>query len=339
MEISLERTVLPLVHAFQISRGSSDDVRRTILLHLEHDGLSGIGEASPIARYAESLESIESLFDGYVPHAVSIFDFDTMLGGLPAAARCALDLALHDWVCKYLGVPLYAYLGLDAAQTPVTSFTIGIDDTATMLAKLQEIRDAKIVKVKLGTDRDIEIIEALRSCFTGTLRIDANEAWTPEIAVERLRELARYDIEFCEQPIKAGSPAQLRWVQERSAIPLVTDEDSCTISDIVALRGCVAGVNIKLVKIGGIRAALDGIRVARALGLKVMLGCMIESSVLATAAAHLSPLADWADLDAPFLVADDPYSGVTYRDGRLVLPQTPGLGVVRTGVSGGDPTV
>lgn len=334
MKISLQQAELQLVHPFTIARGSSD-VRRTMLLQLEHDGIIGIGEASPNARYAaESIESIESLFASYdIAATKTPFDLDTLLGGLPPAARCALDIAVHDWIGKRLGLPLYEYFGLEPARTPVTSFTIGIAKTSVILEKLEEIRNAKIIKVKLGTDRDIEIVHALRSRYTGTIRIDANEAWSPEQSVQMLHELEKFDIEFCEQPIPAGSPETLRWIQERSNIPIVADEDSCSVADIAALRGCVAGVNIKLVKIGGVRAALDGIRTARALGLKVMLGCMIESSVLATAAAHISPLVDWADIDAPFLVADDPYRGVTYENGKLMLPRGPGLGVQLSGVS------
>jgi len=326
MQITTERLVLPLVHTFTIARGSSH-VSRTVLLTFEHDGIVGIGEASPTSRYAESIESVEALFSNWPQHLYTPFDLDTMLSGLPPAARCALDIALHDWIGKRLAIPLYEYFGLNPASAPQTSFTIGLDSTENMLAKLEEIRDANIIKIKLGTDRDIEIVQALRSRFTGILRVDANEAWTPETAVAHLRELAQYDIELCEQPIKAGHPDQLRWVQERTSIPIVTDEDSCSVADIASLRGCVAGINIKLVKIGGLRAAIDGIRVARSLGLKVMLGCMVESSVLATAAAHIAALVDWADIDGPFLVAQDPYCGVTYRDSHLILPSGPGLGV------------
>ena len=242
-----------------------------------------------------------------------------------------LDLAIHDWIGKRLGVPLWNWLGVDPSATPLTSFTIGIDETQAMLKKLEPLRDAKVVKLKLGTPRDIEIVEAVRSRYTGMLRIDANEAWTPEDAVVTLRALAKFDIEFCEQPIPSGTPERLRWISERSPIPIVADEDSRDARDIAQLKDCVAGVNIKLVKIGGIRAALDGIRTARALGLKIMLGCMVESSLLATAAAQLSPLADWADIDGPFLIAEDPYTGVTYEDGKLVLPSLPGLGVVERG--------
>jgi L-alanine-DL-glutamate epimerase-like enolase superfamily enzyme len=326
MLITTERTNIPLLHTFTIARGSFT-FARTLLLHLEHDDVHGIGEASPISRYGESIESVIELFAALDRHECNPFDFESMLAKLPPAARCALDLALHDWIGKRLNMPLCRYFGLDPARAPLTSFTIGIDTTEKMLAKLDEVRDAKILKIKLGTDRDIEIVDALRSRYTGTLRIDANEAWEPEQAAIQLRELARFDIELCEQPIKAGRREQLRWVQEHSAIPIVTDEDSCSIADIEALRGCVAGVNIKLVKIGGLRAAIDGIRTARALGLKVMLGCMVESSVLATAAAHIASLVDWADIDGPFLTADDPYHGLKYEDGRMILPTLPGLGV------------
>jgi L-alanine-DL-glutamate epimerase-like enolase superfamily enzyme len=142
-----------------------------------------------------------------------------------------------------------------------------------------------------------------------------------------LGELARYDIEFCEQPIPAGTPERLRWIRERSPIPIVTDEDSCTANDLLALAGCVDGVNVKLAKTGGIRGALAMIHTARALGFKIMLGCMVESQICTTAAAHLSPLVDWADLDGPFLTASDPFDGITYDDGKIVLPDGPGLGV------------
>jgi L-alanine-DL-glutamate epimerase-like enolase superfamily enzyme len=163
--------------------------------------------------------------------------------------------------------------------------------------------------------------------YTGTIRVDANEAWTPEQAVTNLNALARFEIEFCEQPIPAGSPAKLRWIRERSPIPIVTDEDSKDARDLPALYGCVDGINVKLVKCGGIRGALNMIHTARALGFKIMLGCMIETQILTAAAAHLSPLVDWADLDGPFLTADDPFTGVTYADGKIVLPDGPGLGV------------
>jgi L-alanine-DL-glutamate epimerase-like enolase superfamily enzyme len=297
-------------------------------MRVRWNGLEGLGETVPVARYDESVASVLAYFAAHPPTAGDPYALETLLRGIPPAARCLLDCALHDLIGKDLDRPLWRLLGLDPAATPVTSFTIGIDTVATMLAKVDEIRDHPILKIKLDGTRDVETIAAIRDRYTGTIRIDANEAWTPESAVATLAELARYDIEFCEQPIPAGTPERLRFIRERSTIPIVTDEDSKDARDLPALIGCVDGVNVKLVKCGGIRGALEMIHTARALGFKIMLGCMVESAILATAAAQLSPLVDWADLDGPFLTAADPFAGVTYDHGKLVLPDAPGLGVV-----------
>jgi L-alanine-DL-glutamate epimerase-like enolase superfamily enzyme len=220
--------------------------------------------------------------------------------------------------------------GLDPSKTPVTSFTIGIGDPETTLQKVAEIGDHPVMKVKLGlgsVQQEVETIELIRSKYTGTIRIDANEGWAAEQAVEVLREMERFGIEFCEQPIKAGHPEQLRYIREHSKIPIVTDEDSLTADDLPKLYGCVDGINVKLAKTGGIRGAIKMIHTARALGMKIMLGCMVESQISATAAAQISPLVDWADIDGPFLTKEDPFAGISYRNGKIVLPDGPGLGV------------
>jgi L-alanine-DL-glutamate epimerase-like enolase superfamily enzyme len=330
MKFELRELTMPLCHAFTIARGSSSTAQ-SIVGRFEHQGVVGLGEVSPSRRYHESLESVQAWFSKHPPSASSPFAFDDLLAGVPPAARCLLDVALHDWIGKSLDVPLWQYWNLDSAQTPITSFTIGLDTTQKMLEKLEEIREHPVIKVKLALGRDLEILEALRSRYTGILRIDANEAWTAEEAVRLLTEMQHLDIELCEQPIPAGTPEQLRWIRERVSIPIVADEDAKNAEDILKLRGCVDGVNLKLVKTGGLRGAIDAIRTARALGMKIMLGCMVESSILTTAAAHLTPLVDWADLDGPFLVAEDPYSGVIYNNGKLVLPTAPGLGVEERG--------
>ncbi len=326
VRIALTELSLPLVHTFTISRGS-ESVARTAIAKLEWDGVAGIGETAPVSRYGESIASVRAWYAEHPLAADDPYALETLLHGVPPAARCALDIAMHDAIGKDVGRPLWRMLGLDPAATPVTSFTIGIDTPEAMLAKLDEIADAPIVKVKLGFPNDLEVVAAMRARYRGTMRVDANEAWSPEMAVRNLAELARHEVEFCEQPIPAGTPARLRWIRERSKVPIVTDEDSRDARDLPALAGCVDGINVKLVKCGGIRAALAMIAVARALRLKIMLGCMVESAVLTTAAAHLSPLVDWADLDGPFLTASDPFSGVTYDRGKLVLPAEPGLGV------------
>ena len=330
LALSISRLALPLKHPFKIARGE-ESVARTALFRLRSDGAEGLGEATPIARYGESLDTVEAYFAANALASDDPFRLETLLHpGIPAAARAGLDLALHDLIGKLLGKPLYALLGLDPARTPTTSFTIGISDPETTLRKLAEIGDHPVLKVKLGlgTAREqIETIAAIRARYTGTIRIDANEGWDVDGAVAILRELEKHEIEFCEQPIPAGSPDGLRAIRERVKIPIVTDEDSLVASDLPRLIGCVDGVNVKLAKTGGIRGALAMIHTARALGMKVMLGCMVESAIAASAAAHLSPLVDWADIDGPFLTKDDPFAGVRYDRGKLVLSAAPGLGV------------
>jgi L-Ala-D/L-Glu epimerase len=327
---------LPLKHPFKIAR-SEETVAHSALVSVRSGDLEGLGEATPVSRYGESVVSVTRYFASHALASNDPFQLETILHrGIPPAARAGLDLALHDLVGKMLGIPLYAFLGLDPAATPVTSFTVGIADLKTTVQKIAEIGDHPILKVKLGLgtkNLQIETLEAIRSCYTGAIRIDANEGWNVEQAIDILKELARFDIEFCEQPIPAGNPEGLRAIRERSRIPIVTDEDSLDASDLPRLIGCVDGVNVKLAKTGGIRGAIAMIRTARALGMKVMLGCMVESAIAATAAAHISPLVDWADIDGPFLTASDPFEGVTYNHGKLVLPKAPGLGVREVAVA------
>ena len=326
LELSTERLELPLVHEFTIARGS-EDVARTLAVRLRWNGLEGLGESAPIERYAESIESVSAALAAHPLHA-DPYALDAQLAGLPPAARCGLDIALHDLIGKDLDRPLYRLLGLEREATPRTSFTLGIAPIDETLAKVRAVGPHPILKIKLGRGAEIETIAAIRAIYTGTIRVDANEGWTPEQTVSILAELARHDIEFCEQPIPAGTPERLRWIRERSPIPIVTDEDSRDARDLGALAGCVDGINVKLVKCGGIRGALAMIHTARALGFKVMLGCMVESQILTTAAAHLSPLVDWADLDGPFLTASDPFDGIRYEAGKIILPAGPGLGVL-----------
>jgi L-alanine-DL-glutamate epimerase-like enolase superfamily enzyme len=331
LELTAAPLEMPLVHTFTIAR-SSENVARTVLVRLRWGAIDALGESSPSARYHESVESViaglRARALGADPYAL-----DVLLAGLPPAQRCGLDVALHDCIAKDVDRPLWRLLGLDPARTPLTSFTIGIATLDETLAKVREVGTHPVIKVKLGAGAEIETLAAIRSIYGGTIRIDANEGWSAESAVTILRELERFDIEFCEQPIPAGTPERLRWIRERTSIPLVTDEDSKDADDLLALAGCVDGINVKLVKCGGIRSALAMIHTARALGLKIMLGCMVESAILSTAAAHLSPLVDWADLDGPFLVAHDPFEGLRYADGKIVLPDRPGLGVVEKAVA------
>jgi L-alanine-DL-glutamate epimerase-like enolase superfamily enzyme len=322
---------LPLLHPFKIARGEAETVAHSAIVRLRHHDYEGVGEATPIERYGESVESVVSYFK---THPLAVDDpyrlEDLLHAGIPPAARAGFDLALHDLIGKELGKPLYALLGLDPAKTPKTSQTIGIADPELTMSKLAEVADAPILKIKLGLGtpaEQVETIGAIRSHYAGTIRIDANEGWDVDTAIQILRELERHEIELCEQPIPAGQPAGLRAIREKVAIPIVVDEDVLTADDLPRLHGCVDGVNLKLAKTGGIRGALAVIHTARALGMKIMLGCMVESAVASTAAAHLSPLVDWADLDGPLLTASDPFTGVAYERGKLILPDAPGLGV------------
>ena len=327
--INVETLSLHLRHTFTIARGS-EDVAETLLLRLTADDIEALGESAPISRYDEGVELVARQLKALSLADVDLRCLDDVLALLPTqahGARCALDLALHDLAGKRLGIPVYRLFGLDPNRTVETSFTIGIADLQKTIEKTKEARHLPILKVKTGGGREVETLEAIRSVYTGRIRLDANEGWTPEGAVAILKELARFDIEFCEQPIPAGNPGGLRFVKEHSPIPVFVDEDSRTLEDLGALYGCVDGINIKLVKCGGIREAVRMIHTARALGMKIMLGCMIESSVLATAAAHLTPLVDYADLDGPLLIRDDPFEGVRYDGARLRLPDAPGLGV------------
>jgi L-alanine-DL-glutamate epimerase-like enolase superfamily enzyme len=327
--VTVETLTLHLRHTFTISR-SSEDIAETVLLRLNADGIEALGESAPISRYDEGVEQVAQVLNALRLEQVDLWHFDDVLDLLPAhayGARCALDLALHDLAGKRLGIPVYKLLGLNPDRATETSFTIGIADLDKTIEKTKEASHFPVLKVKIGSGKDFETLEAIRSVYSGRIRLDANEAWTPDDAVKALKELASFDIEFCEQPIPAGHPEQLRYVKERSPIPILVDEDSRTIDDLARLHGCVDGINIKLVKCGGMREGLKMIHAARALGMKIMIGCMIESSVLATAAAHLTPLVDYADLDGPLLITDDPFVGVRYDGGQLRLPDAPGLGV------------
>jgi L-alanine-DL-glutamate epimerase-like enolase superfamily enzyme len=241
-----------------------------------------------------------------------------------------VSAALHDLAGKRLGVPLYRLWGLDPARAPRSSFTIAIAATADELVRrVEEASDYPILKVKLGTDRDPEIIRAVRRAAPDkTLRVDANAAWTAKHALRMIDLLVELGVEVVEQPVPAHDVDALRYVRERSPLPVIADESCVTASDIPRLVGAVDGINIKLSKCGGLREALRMIATARAHQLLVMAGCMVETSLGITAAAHFAPLLDFADLDGAALLRDDPHEGATIEGGVIRIPDGPGLGVV-----------
>jgi L-alanine-DL-glutamate epimerase-like enolase superfamily enzyme len=246
-----------------------------------------------------------------------------------AAAKAAVDMALYDLLASEMGVPLWRLLGLDPNRTPVTSFTIGLADLDVMMRKVEEASDFPLLKVKLNTDADVHVIEAIRAKTTQRIRVDANCAWTPEEAVGVIKKLEGLGVEMIEQPVAREDLEGLKYVRENVDVPVFADESVMVASDVPRLAGVVDGINIKLMKCGGISEALRMIHTARAVGLKIMIGCMIESSIAITAAAHMTPLVDAADLDGNLLLREDPFKGVRVEKGKLVLPVGPGLGVRR----------
>jgi len=335
LELSTYR--LELKHTWTIARGSAD-FKEYNFVELRSEGIVGRGEAAHNIRYGESLESIRefllearSLFDSANPY--EFYELNKRILALTAgqnAAKASLDMALLDWVTQRLQIPLYALWGLNPAHTPKTSYSIGIDSPQAVYEKAREAEAYPILKIKLGSEQDEEIMRAVREATDRPVRIDANEGWQDrQLALEKMQWLAGLNVEFVEQPIPAGRLAEVAWLRDRSPLPLVADEDVKTVNDIPALARAYHGINIKIMKSGGLQEALRMIHVARALGLKIMLGCMIESSLGITAAAHLSPLVDWADLDGNLLIKNDPYRGVKVVGGRLLLPHAPGLGVER----------
>jgi len=315
---------------------SSSEYRDTLHVRLTRDGVTGLGEGAPIVRYHENAVDAQKALEAArsLVLAADPWRLETLLAEAfrplegQYAARAALDIALHDWTGKKLGIPVYRLLGLDPANAPLTTFSIGIDTPETTRQKVREAEEFPVLKVKVGLDTDEATIEAVRSVTGKPLRVDANEGWKDkETAIRRIEWLASKGVELVEQPMPAALLEEAAWVRERSPIPVFADEACLRASSIPALAGAYHGVNVKLDKAGGLREALRMVHTARSCGLKVMLGCMISSSASTTAAAHLSPLVDFADLDGHLLVANDPWEGVAVRDGRLVLPDRPGLGL------------
>jgi len=330
------RVDLELRHTFRLARGASDS-RQNLLLELEHDGLVGLGEAAPIARYGQDWKSAAAAVDQMATRLGQLSQLSQLeayrnavpsvaVKGQPAA-QAALDMAVWDLAGKRLGAPIWRLLGLDRDRVPATSFTLGLDDPETMVSKTREVSGFRSLKVKLGGPDDRAAIEAVRSVTDLPLRIDANEGWTLKQARANIEWLARLGVELVEQPLPAEDLAGHQELRRSSPVPIFADESVSVAADIPRLAESFDGINIKLMKCGGLGEALRMIATARAHGLKIMLGCMVESSLAITAAAQLSPLVDYADLDGCFLVSNDPFLGARLEDGCLRPPDGPGLGV------------
>ena len=315
---------------------SSSQYRDTLHAAYSRDGITGHGEGAPIVRYHEdavgaqkAAESVRDLLlqsDPMQFGKIMAQVFERVKGEW--AGKAAVDIALMDWVGQKLGIPLYTYFGLDPKDAPVTTFSIGIDTPEITKQKTLEAADYPVLKVKVGLATDEPTIEAVRSVTKKPLRVDANEGWKDkEEAVRKINWLEKMGVEFIEQPMPAEMIEETRWVRSRVHIPVIADEACQRASDIPRLKEAFDGVNVKLDKSGGMLEAYRMIQIAKALGMKTMLGCMVSSSVSVTAAAHLSPLVDYADLDGNLLISNDPFHGVRVEKGKLVLPGKPGLGL------------
>lgn len=336
MRLSHQTIELKPTHPFVIARGGYAHHRNVIVRITDDGGLEGFGEAAPNRYYGESVATViaalgqfKPLLEKADPMALESIDgqLNRVLRG-NASAKSAVSSALHDLVGKRLGLPVYRVWGLDAASAPQSSFTIAIAENHELEQRVREARDYPILKIKLGTDRDMEIIRIIRNAAPEKrLRVDANAAWTAKHAVLMSDFLLEQGVEMLEQPVAANDIEGLRFVRKRSRLPIFADESCLVAGDIARLAGAVDGINIKLAKCGSLREAMRMVHTARSLDMQVMAGCMIETSLGISAIAQISPLLDSADFDGAALLSSDPFRGVSITGGAIRLSAAPGLGV------------
>jgi L-alanine-DL-glutamate epimerase-like enolase superfamily enzyme len=344
LKVTQEVFNLALREPFLIARsepGAGKTVT-TVVIELRddrHPDLVGLGEGYPDRYYGETPETIgvlmPLLLDAVREPALTVAGLADAAAAMDAAiahhgaAKCALDIALHDLAAKVAGQPLHRFLGLPA-ELPPTDFTIGIDRPEIVAERAARAARFPALKIKVGGPDDLATLEAVRAVYGGPIRVDANTAWRPDDALGLLPELVRLGVELIEQPFPAHRLDQLRWLQERSELPIVADESAVSIEALDGLVGVVAGVNVKLAKCGGVGPAMRMLTRARELGFRTFLGCMEETSVGIAASAAVASLADWVDLDGNLLLADDPFEGLELGpDCRWRLPDRPGLGLTR----------
>jgi L-alanine-DL-glutamate epimerase-like enolase superfamily enzyme len=335
MKLSHQTIELNPTHPFVIARGGYSHHRNVIVRLTDDDGVEGYGEAAPNRYYGESVSTVIAALGQFKPvlERADPFSLESIEAHLNrvlrgnASAKGAVSSALHDLVGKRLGLPVFRLWGLDASTTPESSFTIAIAENHELEMRVTEARDYPILKIKLGTDRDTEIVRIIRNAAPGKrLRVDANAAWTAKHAVRMSDFLAEQGVEMIEQPVPANDIEGLRFVRKRSKLPVFADESCLIATDIAKLTGAVDGINIKLAKCGSLREALRMVHTARALDMQVMAGCMIESSLGISAIAQIAPLLDYADFDGAALLSNDPFQGTSIAGGTIRLSGDPGLG-------------
>jgi L-Ala-D/L-Glu epimerase len=327
---------LQLKHAFTLST-STRTTTPVMLTEIEFEGVTGYGEASMPPYLGESHESVTRFLsqldlsqftDPFL--LIDILQYvDSVMPG-NYAAKASVDIALHDLIGKLVGEPFYRLFGLNPSKAPLTSFTIGLDTPEIIKQKVAEAEPYKILKVKLGRDNDREMVEVIRTQTDKPLCVDVNQGWKDrDHALEMAGWLKGKGVVFLEQPMPKEMKDDIAWLTERSPLPVIGDEAIQNIADLLNNKDVYSGINIKLMKCGGLNAAMKMINVARAFNMKVMIGCMTETSCAVTAAAQLSPLVDWCDLDGNLLISNDPFDGLKITEGKVDLPERPGIGVIK----------
>jgi L-alanine-DL-glutamate epimerase-like enolase superfamily enzyme len=334
LNFSFEPYELKLRHAFNLARyqrTTTPDVQ----VQLEYDGIVGYGEASMPPYLGESVESVTSFLSKLDlsqftdPFRIEeIHDYMDSVAPDNRAAKASVDIALHDLLGKIMGQPWYKIWGLNPDKCPNTSFTIGIDTPEVVRQKVEEASPYRVLKVKMGLDNDKELVEIIRSMTDVPICVDANQGWNDkEKALEMCHWLAERNCLFVEQPMDKTAIDDTAWLRERSPLPIIADEFMQRLPDVKRAAQAYDGINIKLMKSTGMHEAYQMAVLARSLGMKVMLGCMTETSCAVTAAAQLAPLVDWADLDGNLLIANDRFEGIKIVDGKVTIPDRPGIGV------------
>ena len=337
LELSFYPYELQLQHTFTVS-SYSRNTTPGVQVEINYEGYTGYGEASMPPYLGQSVDSVTAFLkqvnlkqfaDPF--HLEDILAYVDSLSPGDSAAKAAVDIALHDLVGKMLGAPWYKIWGYDPAKAPSTTFTIGIDTPEVVREKTLECADKfNILKVKVGLDTDKEMIETIRTVTDLPLAVDANQGWRDRFkALDMIYWLREHGVVMVEQPMPVDRIDDQAWLNERSPLPLFADESIQRLVDVPDMKGLFSGINIKLMKCTGLREAHKMVDLARGLGMKVMLGCMTETSCGISAAAQLSPAVDFADLDGNLLISNDIFSGVTVVDGKLTLPSTPGIGVTK----------
>ncbi|MGI6338853.1 MAG: dipeptide epimerase [Bacteroidales bacterium] len=333
MTLRFEPYTLQLRHAFTLAT-SSRTTTPVVLTEIDYEGITGFGEASMPPYLGESHESVLKFLSGVDltqfadPFLIEdILEYVDKLMPGNYAAKASIDIALHDLIGKLTGQPCYRLFGLNPADTPLTSFTIGLDTPEVVKQKVEEASPYKVLKVKLGRDNDREMIEVITSMTDKPLCVDVNQGWKDRnYALEMAHWLKEKGIIFLEQPMPKEMCDDLAWLTMNSPIPIIGDEAIQNSGDIVKYRDVYSGINIKLMKCGGLNAARKMFDMARAFGMKTMIGCMTETSCAISAAAQLSPLTDWCDLDGNLLISNDIFDGVKIIEGKVTLSDRPGIG-------------